>query len=202
MENRKPGKRHQLLIYRRWMDRIWEPTLFLGFLLGAAWVWVQYSGESIFQTRADVWLLIGAITSILIGLFALLARNMAYVQAFPTHLRLATPFLRLNISYRRVRSAHPANFQQLFPPAEAGWGERRFLEPFYAKTVVVLELSSFPLNPFLLRLFLPRQVFSRRKRALTCVVQDWMGFSTELDSFIGAWQQTAKRQQPRSGTWA
>lgn len=201
MKDRKPGKRHQLLIYRRTMDRLWQPTLFLGLLLGAAWAWIQYSGNQLFPTEADGWLLIGSVVTLAIGAFAFLARSMAYVQAYPTYLRVATPFLRLNISYRRIRSAYPTSFQQLFPPGEAGWAERRFLEPFYPKTAVVLELSSFPIHPNLLRLFLARQIFSRRKHALICVVQDWMGFSTELDSHFGSWQQAASRRQSQPGHW-
>ena len=201
MTSSKPGKRHPLLIYRRSMNRIWPPALLLGLILAAAWSWIQFSGQQLFQNQVDIWLLVGAVVALSVGLFAFLARSMAYVRAYPTHLRIATPFLRFNLSYRRVRSVYPAGFQQLFPPGDASWSEKSFLEPFYAKTAVVLELNSYPLSPGLLRLFLPPQIFSTRKQALICVIDDWMGFSTEIDSFFGSWQQSAGRQRARSGRW-
>ncbi len=201
MKKRQPGKRYPLLVYRRIMGRLAMPTLVLGLVFLAAWGWSQYSLPPAFAKGAETWLLVGAGVSLLFGLFAFFSRGMTYVQPRRDHLRLVTPFLNLRISYRRVRSIHPASFVQLFPPQEAGWGERRLMEPFYGKTAVVVELMSFPLRPVFLRLFLPRQMFLRHFDGLVFVVADWIAFSTELDAFFGSWQQLQSHGRRSIDLW-
>lgn len=194
MKARKAGSRHSLLLYRRVMERLWPPTLLLGGLLLGLWAWSWYWGTPLLPSQNDLWLLTGAGVSLGFALFAFFGRRVAYVQPRRDHLRLVTPFLRLNISYRRVLSAHPSAFSQLFPPQEASWAQRRLLAPFYGQTAVVLELSRYPLPPFLLRFFLMPQMFSPHTTALVLLLPDWLAFSTELDSFMGAWQQLQKRR--------
>jgi hypothetical protein len=107
------------------------------------------------------------------------------------HLRVATPFIRLKISFRRIRTTHPLEFHQLFPLSKAGWAERRLLEPFYGKTVLAVGLSEFPIRQSVLRLFLPRVMFSTQTKGLVLLVKDWMALSTELESYMGVWLQKA-----------
>jgi len=200
MKARKPGSRHTLLLYKRVMDRLWKYTLVLGLLLFAIWFWTWWFGPSVIRGQQDLWLFIGAAVVLGFTLFAFFARRMAYVQPRRDHIRLVTPFLRTNISYRRLVSTHPADFAQVFPPKDASWAQRRLLEPFYGMTVVVLELSAFPLPPALLRLFLAPQMFYRRAKGFVLLVPDWMALSTELDSLVGAWQQEQKqRNMPLPG---
>ncbi len=181
MKVRKVGKRHSLLIYRRTMDRLWGPTILLGLILMVVWGLLRVQNVKVLDTENTFWLLAGAVVSLAFGLFAFFARNMAYVQPRRDHLRLVTPFLRLNIAYSRIRSSHPSNFFQLFPPSNTGWASRRVLEPFYGKTVVVVELTGYPISPIFLRLFLPEIMFSRRSEGFVLVVPDWMEFSTDLE---------------------
>ena len=200
MKARKAGSRHTLLLYKRVMDRLWKYTLVLGLLLFAIWFWTWWFGPSVLNGHQDVWLMLGAIVVLAFTLFAFFARRMAYVQPRRDHVRLVTPFLRTNISYRRLVSTHPADFTQVFPPKDASWAQRRLFEPFYGMTVVVLELSAFPLPPALLRLFLAPQMFYRRAKGFIFLVPDWMALSTELDSLMGAWQQEQKqRNMPLPG---
>ena len=190
MKSSKTGKRHKLLLYKRSMDRLWGWTLVLGLLLAALW-FIQYWWDlSVFKTNNSVYLIAGSVVCLGFSLFAFLARSMAYVQAKADHIQIVTPFLKLKVSYRRVRSIHPTSFQSLFPPDKAGWLQQRFLEPFYGQTVVVVDLSTFPAKERSLRLFLPEQMFSPRGKGFVMVVPDWMEFSTELDSFNGRWLQT------------
>jgi hypothetical protein len=193
MKVRKVGKRHSLLIYQRTMNRLWGATLLLGLILLVVWGAIRIQNITIVETEYTVWLLAGAAVSLVFGIFAFFARNMAYVQPRRDHLRLVTPFLRLNIAYSRIRSSHPSNFYQLFPPSNTGWATRKFLEPFYGKTVIVVELTGYPINPAFLRLFLPAQMFSRQSKGFVLVVPDWMEFSTELESFRGNRMQALKR---------
>jgi len=155
----------------------------------------------VLQEQESDWLMLGAVVICAFTLFAFFARRMAYVQPRRDHVRLVTPFLRTNISYRRVIATHPAEFAQLYPPQEATWAQRRLLEPLYARTAIVLELSSYPLPPVLLRFFLAPQMFYRRGKGVVLLVPDWMAFSNEIDSLIGAWQQLQKqRNRPLPGS--
>ena len=194
---RKSGKRHRLLLYRRAMDRLWLATLILGLLLGFIWLWFWYSDLPLLTPGNETWLLAGSVVALGFTVFAFLSRTAAYVQPRGDHLRLVTPFLRLNISYRRIRSVHPASFQQLFPPNKVSWAQRSFLEPFFGKTAVVVELTSYPMSPLLLRLFLAPQMFSPQSHGFVFVIPDWMDFSTEIDTFRSAWMQLQSRQRSK-----
>ena len=188
MRTRKAGKRHTLLIYRRTMDRLWVVTLALGLLLALVWGWMWFSDTPILNPKYEIWMLVGSIIAILVAGFALFGRYAAYVQPRKDHLRVVTPFLRLKISYRRIRRVHPASFQQLFPPREASWAQESFLEPFYGKTAVVVDLTAYPMSPKMLKLFLAPQMFSPQSKGLVFLVPDWMDFSTELDTFRSIWK--------------
>jgi hypothetical protein len=141
---------------------------------------------------STVWLFAAAIVSLVLSIFAFFTRYMSYVQAHRSYLSIVTPFLRLKISYQRLRSVQPALVQQLFPKDGSSWSQRAFLEPFYGKTALVMELRGYPLSPTLLKLFLPAQMFSPRSTGFVIIIPDWMKFSTELDSLRGTWMQKRK----------
>jgi hypothetical protein len=195
MKARNAGKRHLLLLYKRSMDRLWGWTLVLGILLAILWVGDSWNILPIFAANSSIWLLAGAAVSLGFSAFAFFARRMAYVQARPDCILIVTPFLKLKISYRRIRAIHPTSFQQLFPPVKMGSLQRRFLQPFYGQTAVVVDLSSYPMRESLLRLFLPPQMFSPEHSGMVLLVADWMDLSTELDSLQGGWLQDRANQQ-------
>jgi hypothetical protein len=190
----KAGRRHTLLLYRRIMDRLWAPSLVLGLLLLGIEAWSWFNETRLIEGQDNLWILVGSAVLLAFSLFAFFGRKLAYVQAQRDHIRLVTPFLKLRISYRRIRSAHPSDFSQMFPPKEAGWAEKQLLEPFYGMTVVVLDLTAFPLPPAVLRFFLAPQMFSRHKSGLVLTVADWMALSTEIDTLFGAWLRTQGRR--------
>ncbi len=196
----KAGRRHPLLLYRRMMDRIWKPVLALVVVCGLILVISWLTGLELVPVESEPWLLGGTLLLVLAAAGAYLARTMAYVQARSDHLRLVTPFLHLRISYRRIRSVHPSEFHQLFPPQQSTWAQRRILETFYGTTAVVIELTSYPLSPRALRLFLAPQMFSPQSKALVLLVPDWMALSTEIDSLTGYWLQNQGPQRARPGS--
>lgn len=198
MKSQKSGNRYPLLLYQRVMSRLWAPTLVLGLILCSVWGWEWWYGTPLLRYGNSVWLAVAGLVLLAFSLFSFFGRTMAYVQPWADHLRLVTPFLRIKISYRRVRNSHPAVFQQLFPPKEASWAQRQILEPYYGKTSVVLELTDYPISPALLRFFLAPQMFSPRSKGLVFLVPDWMAFSTELDSYRGVWLQSQGRSQHQS----
>lgn len=195
MTPRRSGNRYPLLVLRRMWDRIWAPTFVLGVLLSITW-WQSDSGNLPFiQSANNLWVLFGAAMSLFIGIFALFARNMNYIQPFASYVRIVTPFLRMNVSYRRIRSIRPSDMVQLFPPKTQSWGRRRYLMPFYSNTALSMELNGLPIPKSWLRLFLPRQFFIPKSTGFVILVADWMKLSTELDSLMGVWY--ANRAQKR-----
>ncbi|NJN80603.1 MAG: hypothetical protein HC797_09125 [Anaerolineales bacterium] len=107
----KAGRRYPLVIYTHMMNR-WSPAIFtLGLaLLGLAWGLYGWGFE---QWR---WLTLSSIGAFFVftSLLLFLIRNSAYVQPFKDYLKLATPFLRLKISYKRIRALHHQTWGHCF----------------------------------------------------------------------------------------
>jgi len=166
---------------------LWKSTLLLGILLGLVW-WQSGSDVILIKNANNLWVLAGAVICIMIGIFALLARNMSYIQPQATHFQIVTPFMKLNVAYRRVRTVRPVDLVQVFPPDAQKWATLRFLTPLYGHTALAVELKGYPLSPFVLRLFFPPQFFLPQATGFVLLVKDWMKLSTELDTRIGALQ--------------
>jgi hypothetical protein len=123
-------------------------------------------------------------------------RGMAYVQTFPSHLKLVTPFLRFNISYKRLQRYTTAEIRTLFLPDKMRGWKRNLIAPLGGRTAVVLELNGWPVQPELLRVFLSPFFFKDRTPHFVILVNDWMRFSTELESMRSG-GGTARPNQPR-----
>ncbi len=194
MRRARSGKRYPLLMYRRTLDRL-LPSLFLsGLILLVAGVYVRFADTPLEQEEA-AWFFVSGGLLVALSLFFILLRYAAYVQPRSDHLRFVTPFLQMRISYRRIRSAHPAEINALFPPQRISGSLRSFLEPFYGQTAIVLELNGYPLPKPLLRLFLSRSMFHPQADGFVLLVPDWMAFSSELDSLRSEWMSALKHSR-------
>jgi hypothetical protein len=70
----------------------------------------------------------------------------------------------------------------LFPPKSlSGWMQDTF-SPLANKTATVIDLNGYPISPHILRLFLSRFFFKDRTPHLVILVNDWLRFSSELES--------------------
>lgn len=176
------GRRHPLVIYRSVINRWWPETMALGFLVMLlAWpVSKDPLGQS--QPWRWQWLLLVGGCVVLAAFFLLILRSMAYVQVFPAYIKLATPLLRLNISYKRLRRSTTAEMRTLFPPDRMRGWKRDVIAPLGGRTAVVLELSGWPADPRLMRFFLSVFFFKDKTPHFVILVDDWMRFSTELES--------------------
>jgi len=123
------------------------------------------------------------VLAIMIGIFFLVIRQIAYIQAFPGYIKLVTPFMRVNISYKRLHKTTTAEMRQLFPPKSMSGWMRDIFSPLASQTAIILELRSYPVSPTLLRMFLSRFFFKDKTPHFVILVKDWMGLSTEIDSF-------------------
>jgi len=176
----KGGRRYPLVIYTHMLNRWFPAVLALGLaLIGLAWVLYSWGFE---QWRWLGLASVGAV-NLFFGALLFILRKAAYVQPFNDHLRLATPFLRLNISYKRIRRAASSNMGSLFPPKSVSRLQQEIVQPLAKMTAIVIELNSFPISNFTLRLFLSPLFFKDKTPHFVLLVNDWMRFSAEMESY-------------------
>lgn len=175
----KGGRRYPLVVYTHMINRWWPAIFAIGAaLLGLSWAIYSWGFE---QWR---WLGMAGLggLNVFIGCFLLIIRKGAYVQTFNDHLRLATPFLSLNISYKRMRRTSSANMGALFPPNSVSKWQAEIIQPIAKMTVIVIELNAFPMPQSSLRLFLSPLFFKDKTPHFVILVNDWMRFSSDLES--------------------
>jgi hypothetical protein len=189
----KGGRRYPLVVYTHMMNRWWPAIFTLGLaLLALAWALRSWGFE---EWRWLASTSIGGL-NLFLGILLLILRKSAYVQPFSDHLRLATPFLRLNISYKRFRRASSANMGALFPRESISSWRAEIIEPLVKMTALVIELNGYPMSQSTLRLFLSPFFFKDKTPHLVILVNDWMKFSNELES-MRAGSGTSTPQQKR-----
>lgn len=178
----RAGHRYPLIVYEHTLNRWWPVTLLVGLtLLLLGWLSQRDPVLATDPRRATALWAVGTL-ALLFTLYLVLTRRLAYVQAFPDHLRLVTPFLRLKIAYRRILRTSTAVFSAVIPPRSLSAWRREMAEPLMPRTAVILEMRSWPVPPSTLRLFLSPFFFKDRSPVLILLVKDWMGFSAELES--------------------
>ncbi len=188
----KAGRRYPLVIYTHMLNRWWPATFTLSLaLFGIAWgVSLMPEGQAQ-PYLVNATLGLGGLVFVF-TLFLFVIRKAAYVQPFPNYLRLVTPFLRINISYRRFRGTTTSEMRALFPPASLSGWRREIIAPLSSMTAIVINLSEYPVPPFVLRWFLSPFFFRDKTPHFVILVKDWLRFSAELDSMRFARGQEAK----------
>ncbi len=185
------GRRYPLLIYRHMLNRWWPAVMALGFVLvgwvGAAWLaeWYFPPFENpipTIPTTPGATLLGLGILTVAVGFALLFMRSAAFVQPLEGYLRVSTPFLRFNISYKRFLRTYTASMASLFPPKSLSGWRREIIAPLASKTAVVVELRGFPMSPNVLRSFLSPFFFKDKTPHIVLLVNDWLRFSAELES--------------------
>jgi hypothetical protein len=201
------GRRHQLVLYSFVLGRLWRSALWIGvFMLALAGGLAILPGsmpQVAFLWEADwiLWTVAGAGGfAVLLAVFFLAIRKFAYVQPGTDALRLVTPFLRMNISYRRILQASTVEMQHLFPPNKYKGLQRKLLLKLGSGTAIVLEMRGWPMPRGVLKLFLSPFFFPDKSARLALLVPKWMNFSTEMESFRSRWIESQKRPaiRPRS----
>ncbi|MBI5934948.1 MAG: hypothetical protein HY867_14680 [Chloroflexi bacterium] len=190
------GRRHGLVIYRVILNRWWPETLGMGLIL-ALIAWKTYQ-IPLGQNEPWRWQMLAGFAGVTVvaGIVLAAMRGMAYVQVFPQYVKLATPFMRLNISYKRVRRTTTTEMRALFPPGQMRGWKRDVVSPLGGRTAVVLELNGWPADPKMMRVFLSHFFFKDKTPHFVILVDDWMKFSTELESMRSGGGNT----QPRGPT--
>ena len=178
----RAGHKYPLVVYRHLVNRWWPALIAIGLGMFAL-AYSEYI-QPISQFISWRWQLFAAIggLSIFIGIFFWVIRYFAYVQPYPNYLKLVTPFIRINISYKRIKKTTSSEMRYLFSmKSMSGWVQDIF-SPLANNTAVVIELTGYPVSPLLLRLFLFRFFFKDKTPHFVILVKDWMRFSSELES--------------------
>ncbi len=175
------GHKFPLVVYRHLLSRWWTPMFAIGLVMFAL-AYGEYAHPAYpivpWQFLAGV-----GVLALCVGILFLAIRRMAYIQPMPGYIKLVTPFMRINISYKRLVKTTTAEMRQLFPAKSMSGWIRGIFEPLASQTAIVLELKSYPVSPALLRMFLSRFFFKDRTPHLVILVRDWMRLSAEIDSF-------------------
>ena len=193
------GDRYPLLIYGHTLKR-WYPKLFwLSPALFAFWWFMPTMFPDKGIGMEDRLMLYSSIAALLLGIFFMLVRDMAFVRAYPTHLHIATPLFRFNISYKRIRKTTTSEMQALFPPSKLSSGMRENMAPLLVKTAIVIELKGYPVPRWVLRLFLSPFFFKDKTEHIVILVNKWLSFSSEMESFrSGGGVQTPEEKKSRN----
>ena len=187
----KGGRKYRLLMYEYMLNRWWPVTLLMSIFIfinvGSLWAAEWYFGVNesplpkLSETGGWVLLVVGCICFIF-TLFLLVTRKMAHIQLFDDHLRILTPFFRMNMSYKRILRTTSTQMYSLFPPKSLSSWKRDLIEPIAGNTVIVLYLTSYPLSRMILGLFLSPFFFYDKSTHLVLCIEDWIHFNLELDS--------------------
>ena len=176
------GRKYPLIVYQHMLNRWWPAMITMGLVMFAI-AYAEYT-DPLARFIAWRWQFAGGVgvLAILVGLFFIVLKSFAYVQPFPNYLKLVTPFMRLNISYKRIRKTLPTEMYRLFPRNSLSWWMQEIFAPLANQTGLVLELTGYPISSTILRRFLSRFFFKDKTPHLVLLVKDWMMFSAELDS--------------------
>ena len=178
----RAGHKYPLIVYRHMVNRWWPAMIAIGLGMFAL-AYSEYI-QPISRFLSWRWQLLAAIggLSIFIGVLFWVIRFFAYVQPYPSYLKIVTPFMRINISYKRIQRTTATEMRHLFSlKSMSGW-VRDIFSPLANNTAVVVELNGYPVSPTLLRLFLSRFFFKDKTPHFVILVKDWMRFSSELES--------------------
>jgi hypothetical protein len=178
----RAGHKYPLVVYRHMLDRWWPAMIAMGLGMFAL-AYSEYINPMA-QFLSWRWQVLAGlgVLGILLGLFLLVIKQIAYVQPLPGHLKLVTPFMRINISYKRFKKTTTTEMRYLFPHKSlSGWMQDIFA-PLATRTAMVIDLNGYPISPVILRLFLSRFFFKDKTPHLVILVNDWMRFSSELES--------------------
>ena|SRR5919106_1976357 len=195
----RAGHKYPLLVYQHMLNRWWPAMIAIGLgMFALAYSEYIHPMSQFISWRWQVLAGVGVL-AVLVGLFFLVIRHIAYVQPMPGHLKLVTPFMRINISYKRFKKTTTTEMRTLFPPKSLSGWVRDIFAPLANKTAMVIDLNGYPISPLILRLFLSRFFFKDKTPHLVILVSDWLRFSSELESMrTGTDSQPVPKKRQKS----
>ncbi len=187
--SKKKAKQFPLLVYGA-VGKRWRWPAFLLIPAGFVLWWVIQWNEGAVTLRAWSALVISAV-GLLIFLYTLLA-NAACIRCHARYFTLRTPLYPVVFSYRRVKSVRPVDYAKLRPPQEEKSARWRLYRHLWGRTAVVIDLRSYPLPEWWLRLWVNEYLFHPTATGLVVLTEDWLGLIRQIET-----HRTALRQKRR-----
>ncbi len=193
------GKRYPLLIYKHIVGRWWTVTLMIGIVMMVLWWYLPVIRPNANAFVDNLVWYVGIASFVFTGILVFM-RNAAYVRPHEKYLLIATPFLRLKIGYKRIIQTKATEMSSLFSFGKLSDMQKESMAKLFKKTALVVELKSLPISRKMLNIFLSHYFFKDDTPHIVLLVDNWMGFSTELESLRtgGKIAGTKKKKQKES----
>jgi len=174
--------RFPFLLYQR-LARMYRGSALLTALLTLALYYLPLfiPVEYPWPPEQDALLLVLAGAVLGVWLVPEIGSRISGVEPRPEALVFRAPFFALRVSYRRIRNTRPTVFSELFPRIPRR--HRRWVEPFYDHTVLVIETTGYPLPPRWIRRLLGPYICLPEGTGFVCLVSDWMALSRMIDHY-------------------
>lgn len=198
----RPGRRYPLLLYQRLFENLRGRALLLAVLSYVLWL-VAVEVPFLAPRGWLLWAII--VIAGFLFLFSYLGPQLSFVQCRPNYLLVSTPFYRLALSYRRIRSVRPTDFTESYNIEQQKWSQQRFLRSLFKYsdagqlTVIEVELKKLPLSKRWLQLWMSRYMFAVKMEGLFLLVRDWMRFSRELEEHRGRYVRSRSARAQAKG---
>jgi len=184
-------KRYPLLLYREWMRPFALPAFCIAVALIILWG-ISRAGRlpvSLGIPRSAQEVLLGIAALVAVGLWSIvsLLPRAAFVQCLPDYLLLRLGFLRLIVSYSRLRGSRTMQHSQIYSPANQPRSRRALAKRMALKQCVAIDLTSYPMAFYLLRALTHPFLFLGDEPGFLLAVEDWMGLGRDLEEKHSAW---------------
>lgn len=184
----KRRARFPLLVYtplRRWGSL----GLLTAIVTGAFWLLLP---RVLGPTPLRPVVLLAVLAGLTLWAYGTFAPRVAHVRCEPHALRLQSPLMPLLISYRRVERTRTVPMGAVFDPRKDR-AVRRWPPEYLNMTAVAIDLKSYPVQPWWLRLWFDRHLFQPDRPGLVLLVDDWLGLSQQLDGALSAYRARRAR---------
>lgn len=176
----------------------------------ASWRWASLAiaalAGALFWYRAAVPLFVASmgwatvVTVLLTGLGVLLflaslvLPHFAFVEVRTKSLLVSVPGYQLVISFGRISNVRTTTFE----PQRVSAMRREMTDKFRGRPVVILDLKSWPLPRWWLRLWLDWFSFPEGAEGLQFMVPDWMALSRQIEGARATWaSERAMARRPK-----
>jgi hypothetical protein len=152
------------------------------------------------QTQ-DILLGVATIATFLLwGIVTVLPR-LSFVECRSDFLALRIGFLRLVVSYSRVRTTRSVLHGQIHPPKAQPRSRRGLAARLASIQSVAIELTSYPMAFFLLRAMTHPFLFLGDQPGFLFAVEDWMGLDRCIEEARAAWLAKRKTSDKPPRLW-
>jgi hypothetical protein len=195
-----PGKKYPLRVLQRRFE-ILQPITFL-IPVFSYFLWWIAPDVGLLAWGRDYLIMI-AILALLFFIASVAAPSFCYVQCYDNYLFISSPLYRFNISYARLSSTTPVNFNTQYPLTKQKELEQMMLSPLYREqnsselTVVGVSVKKFPLPLNWLKFWFGKYIFMPRNPGFLFITPNWSSLSREIDLYRHEWRERRMHKEAK-----